>query len=672
MRQFGDGPAGRPPHDRIDKRSEREGVVAVRLAGVPPRVLRSDSPLDSLRDAAVLERDPPVEGGQARGMGQHMLDGDRCLPVYAEFGPELGDRGVDVQFTVLPQQQGDQGGNRLGHREDDGQGLVVPRPLRDWVGHARPQIDHHPSVNPDCDSSADLTPASEVLDESRLDIPEGFVTRAKGDIHDGRGAVPGIRERARRSVQARLTGGSGGGLVAPKGKRLLETLSIVGRTTTRQLVRRRSPSTLDAVVGAFQQLGATYVKLGQLLGSAPGVFGAEVSDAFRALLDTGPAVPMAEVTRIVEADLGRPVDEAFASFNTTPIAAASIAVVHWATLADGRDVAVKVLRPHIAETVDADIALLEPIVRFLARQGVETAAPIHQFLAGLQRQVAEELDLRNEARVMGRFRALYRESGLDRIVIPEVHPTLSGRNTLTMDFLRGVPIDDPALIGQAGDNPRELLLQLLKAWFITAVGEGVFHGDLHAGNLLLLDDSRLGLIDWGILGRLDPATHWVFRRMLEGCLGDESAWLDVAEVYHQAGVTMQDEFGLTPELAAAIVRNQLQPILTQPLGVVDLATLVVTSQDVARVIRPESAPTDEQESLVDRVRRIRASRRFFRRIVDQELHSTEFDRANFMLGKQLMYVERFGKMYLPDVALLNDRDFVLSLLAAKGPPSPLS
>lgn len=464
-------------------------------------------------------------------------------------------------------------------------------------------------------------------------------------------------------------------MIATTSKRLFDTATIAASATTRRVIRRKPESALGAVVAAFQDLGATYVKLGQLLGSAPGVFGVEVSDAFRTLLDAGPAVPPAEVARIIEGDLGRPVREAFTWFDPIPIAAASIAVVHKAIVADGRPVAVKVLRPHIAEIVNADIALLEPVVRFLSRQGVESAAPVHQFLSGLQEQVTQELDLRNEASTMARFRSIYMAEGLDRIVIPEVHASLSGRNVLTMDFLDGVPIDSPEVLGQSDASPRELLLQLLKAWFITAVREGEFHGDLHAGNLLLLKDSRVGVIDWGILGRLDPATHWALRRMFEGSLGDESAWADVAEVYYRAGVTMQDEFGLSPEMATAIVRSQLEPILTEPFATVDLATLVVTSQDVARISgkgsSAQSGAERPAESLPERVRRVRAARRFARRMVDEGLRATEFDRANFMLGKQLMYVERFGRMYLPDVALLHDREFVEGLLASEGPPSPL-
>jgi len=453
-----------------------------------------------------------------------------------------------------------------------------------------------------------------------------------------------------------------------RGRRLAQTAAVLGRAALEALLRRaRHRPALLPVVEAFQDLGATYIKLGQLIGSSPGVFGTAFSQAFRTVLDTGPAVPFGVVAATIENDLGRPLDQLFASFDDEPIAAASIAVVHRATLADGERVAVKVLRPGIAAIVDADVALLSPLVRFLARQGVEEVAAVHSFLGGLRQQVAEELDLRNEAAAMTRFRTLFAELGLDRIVIPAVHPSLSSRSILTMEFLDGVAIDDPASVDWDGADPRALLLQLLKAWFTTAVRDGVFHGDLHAGNMMLLRDGRLGLIDWGILGRLDPATHWLFRRMLEACLGDPDGWRDVAEGYRLAGVSMQDDFDMPAAAAATMARAQIEPILTRPFARIDLNKLFVTSRDVAAAMHPGRG----QESLGDRYRRWQVARRFGRRVVAAGLREKPFDRANFMLGKQLLYVERFGKMYLPDVALLNDRRFVRTLLKTPGPPSPL-
>lgn len=454
-------------------------------------------------------------------------------------------------------------------------------------------------------------------------------------------------------------------------RRLARTARVAATAAGRAATGRGQATqagALGPVVEAFQELGATYVKLGQLIGSSPGIFGAAWSTAFRSVLDSGPALPPGAARAEVEAELGRPVERLFESFEDRPLAAASIAVVHRARLPGGEPVAVKVLRPGIGPVVQADVAILGPLVRFLSRQGLEQVAAVHSFLGGLRQQVAEELDLRNEAAAMARFRELFADMGLDRIVVPAVHGSHSGRRVLTMELLDGVAIDDPATVDWGGADPRVLLLQLLKGWFTTAVVDGVFHGDLHAGNMLLLRDGRLGMIDWGILGRLDPATHWLFRRMLEACLGDTAGWRDVAEVYRVMGLSMQDDFGMPDDVAATIARAQLEPILTRPFGRIDLNRLFVTSRDAAGAMRAANGA----ESPRERWERWRAARRHGRRVVAADLRESPFDRANFMLGKQLLYVERFGKLYLPDVPLLHDRRFVRRLLASPGPPSPLT
>ena len=148
---------------------------------------------------------------------------------------------------------------------------------------------------------------------------------------------------------------------------------------------------------ACEELGATYVKFGQLVASAPGVVGEEVADEFRNLLDRGPGVPFDQVRRIIELELGRPMRDLFREFDEKPVAAASIAVVHRAVLHSGEIVAVKVLRPGIASTVSADLDLMGPVIRFLAEQGSDQAAVLHNYLVGLRSQISEELDLRNEA-----------------------------------------------------------------------------------------------------------------------------------------------------------------------------------------------------------------------------------------------------------------------------------
>lgn len=449
-------------------------------------------------------------------------------------------------------------------------------------------------------------------------------------VHLRRPSPRVLRRRLQRTI--RTFGPRLGPLVAQ---------SVIGREVT-------TPEIARQVRRSFAQLGATYVKLGQLVASAPGVFGPEVSSEFRTLLDSAHVVSLSRVEEVIRKDLGRPVEEVFASFDPTPIGCASIAVVHRATLRDGRDVAVKVTRPGIRRKIAADLAIMGTILpRLATRLSGGDASLVAPLLSGLREQLSEELDLRNEARTMDHFRALIAEVGLDGVMIPEVIAEASGERVLTMELLDGVPIDDLEAVEALGLDPTPLLSTLVRTWFLTTARDGVFHGDVHAGNLLLLRDGRMAILDWGILGRLEPETHEHFRSIISAALGDEEAWTRVTtRVAEQIGPILTARMGIAAEDVPLFVRRVVEPLLTAPFGEVQLSTLF---------LGPDAG---EGPGLG-----------FLRRDVPSgdvpaaELPPVEFDRGMFLLVKQLLYFERYGKMYLGDVALLDDREFFSKLVS---------
>ena len=361
----------------------------------------------------------------------------------------------------------------------------------------------------------------------------------------------------------------------------------------------------------FEDLGGTYMKFGQLVASSPGVFGEEFADEFRTCLDTGPVVPFETVRDVIETDLGMPLHEAFSHFDTVPIGRASIAVVHRATTVGGENVAVKVLRPGIEANVAVDLDLLQPLLELVA---------------------------------------------LPLMVVPEPFPECSGPNVLTMEFLDGVPIDDLAGAAKFGVDPAPLVEQVVRAFFLTTVRWGAFHGDVHAGNMLLLRDGRMGVIDWGIVGRLDPETHYFFIRLLAAALGDEEAY----------GPAMQRGLGLSDEDLATFIRSLIEPVLNRPFGEVSLAALIQAPQVQAAKAQGIEAHNRSMKAVVGRLR----AQRQLRRLADESGGTdSDFDRGTFLLGKQLMYFERYGKMFLADVPLLHDRAFFETLLASAPEPT---
>jgi predicted unusual protein kinase regulating ubiquinone biosynthesis (AarF/ABC1/UbiB family) len=313
------------------------------------------------------------------------------------------------------------------------------------------------------------------------------------------------------------------------------------------------------------------------------------------------------------------------------------------------------------EVVAADLALLQWPVRLVARQGSDRAMDVLSYLIGLQEQVAEELDLRNEARSMDYFRALLADLGLSLLVVPRVHHALSARRVLTMQLLDGAPIDDLAQIGARGLDPKPFVRELMRAWILTALHLGTFHADIHAGNLLLTRDGKLGMLDWGIVARLDPDTHRLVSKLLEAALGIESAWDAIAEHYVRLqGASLIDGMGLTDAQVKKVVRSVLEPVLTQPVGEVSMASVFSTSEDAVAIATGDAAKRRSLSERWDLLKRTRRTNRL--KLAGGEL-DTGFQRASFLAGKQLIYLERYWKAYMPDEPLLGDHEFLRAVLS---------
>jgi aarF domain-containing kinase len=454
--------------------------------------------------------------------------------------------------------------------------------------------------------------------------------------------------------------------IAAAGVRRLTPLAVRQALYLRRDRRLLPPAVVARPLRAMcEDLGGTFMKFGQLVASSPGLFTEPVAEEFRAVLDTGPPVPFPAVRARIESDLGQSLEEAFAELDPEPIGRASIAVVYRGRLYDGHEVAVKVLRPGIDLLVAADLDLMQPLAEVIAREtGEQMAGSTLQLLDGLRQQLGEELDLRNEARALEHFRLLALEVGLDRIVVPEPYHDLSGPNVLTMELLHGVAIDDLGTAARLGYDPAPLVEAVVRAFFTTTVRWGAFHGDLHAGNMLLLEDGRLGVIDWGIVGRLDADTHRFFIRLLQAVLGDEAAWPEItAHLTRTYGRAIQVGLGLSDDQLTAFLRNLLEPALTRPFGEVSLAGLI--EAPLVQAAKARGAVAHER-SLRSVLARLQTNRRM-RRIAEVSGGiNSEFTRGMFLLAKQFMYFERYGKLFMADRPILADREFLAQLVAQAG------
>ncbi|MBL8143158.1 MAG: AarF/ABC1/UbiB kinase family protein [Acidobacteria bacterium] len=248
----------------------------------------------------------------------------------------------------------------------------------------------------------------------------------------------------------------------------------------------------------LERLGATYIKLGQILSLREDLLPRDITSEFKNLLDRLPAVPYERVVEIVEATLERPVIAAFASIERTPIGSASIGQVHRATTIGGDAVIVKIVKPGIRETLERDAVLLR-ISGTVLNWVIPRFRP-KQVFAEFVEYTLREVDLRREADNAETFTANFKDR--PDIVFPRIYRELSGRDVLTMEFLDGIK---PSDVGASlSDAERDTLIDLGATAIIRMLyRDGFFHADLHPGNLMVLPGPKCGFIDLGMVGRFD-------------------------------------------------------------------------------------------------------------------------------------------------------------------------
>ena len=273
---------------------------------------------------------------------------------------------------------------------------------------------------------------------------------------------------------------------------------------------------------AFERLGPAYIKLGQIVSSGQGFFPPELVDEFKRCRDQVPAEPFRLVRRVVEEDLGAPLERSFAWFDEQPIAAASIAQVHAARLPGGEEVVVKVQRPRVARLVRRDIGSMAWIAPLLVgRIPIAALANPPALVELFAETIVEELDFRLEAQNMLDVARVLRDAGQRIIVVPRPHPRLVTQRVLVMERLHGFKYDDVEGMRAAGVDTAELVRALMIAFLEGAMIYGVFHGDFHGGNLLVMPDGRVALFDYGITGRMaEPQRLAFLRMMLTGAVND--------------------------------------------------------------------------------------------------------------------------------------------------------
>ncbi len=264
-----------------------------------------------------------------------------------------------------------------------------------------------------------------------------------------------------------------------------------------------------------ERLGPTFIKLAQIISAGEGVFPPALVDECKKCRDQVPAVPSEQIRAIIEEQCKQPLNQLFSSFDDTPIAAASIAQVHNATLLDGTDVVVKVQRPGIDKQVRKDLKVLSWLAPFLiGRIKVSALANPPALVELFAETIIEELDFRLEAQNMLDVAAVFVALKQKDFVVPRPHPTLVTQKVLMMEKLEGYSFNDVAGIKESGLDTHKIINTQMLGFLEGAFLHGVFHGDLHGGNLFVLPDGKTGLVDFGITGRLTKKERMAFLKMM--------------------------------------------------------------------------------------------------------------------------------------------------------------
>lgn len=292
------------------------------------------------------------------------------------------------------------------------------------------------------------------------------------------------------------------------------------------------PPRVPDYAGAFQAIGPAAIKLGQTLATRPDLVGEEAANNLLTLQDDLPPVPFAQIERAITTSFDQPLSELFDSIDPEPVGAASIAQVHRAVTSDGRDVAIKVLRPGIRERFARDIQTYEWAAAHLEALGSDEARRLRPQLviANFKRWTNRELDLRREAASASELAEGM--AGTDRYTIPAVDWDRTNGRVMTVEWIDGIKISETEKLRAAGHDLPQLAERLVLAFLRQAISAGFFHADMHQGNLFVQPDGTIVAIDFGIMGRIDRRARQWLAEILYGLTTGN--YKRVAEIHFEA------------------------------------------------------------------------------------------------------------------------------------------
>ena len=335
---------------------------------------------------------------------------------------------------------------------------------------------------------------------------------------------------------------------------------------------------------ALNEAGPSFIKLGQALSTRSDLLGEEMSGDLSDLQDKLPPFPADQARAIIEKEFGEPVEALFSEFDPVPVAAASIAQVHFAVTTEGLEVAVKVLRPGIEDAFRRDLELMRWVAGLIvmAKPEMKRLKPF-ECVDTLAETVELEMDLRFEAAAAAELGDNF--AGDEDLRVPQVDWRRTGRRVLTTERLTGIPLDERDAIIAAGHDPETVLRKASEVSFKQIFRDGFFHADVHPGNLFVMESGAIGAVDFGIMGRLDLKTRrWLGEMLLAFLTRD---YRRAAEIHFEAGWVPSHR---SVDAFTQACRSIAEPILDRPQNEISIARLLGQLFQVSETFQMETQP----------------------------------------------------------------------------------
>lgn len=341
----------------------------------------------------------------------------------------------------------------------------------------------------------------------------------------------------------------------------------------------KGPTVPERLRLAFAELGPTFIKLAQVLSSRPDLITKTYADEFKKLQDEVPPFPAEEAIKIIETETKLPVEKIFLEFDPSPVAAASIAQVHNAILKDGSDVVVKIQRPSIKKTIEIDISIMTTMANLLEKYVSESRffnpkGIVEEFY----RTIKRELNFTEEARNCYRFSKNFEKS--EDVYIPKIYKEFTTEKILVMEKIKGVRIDDIYGIESMGLDRRLLAKKGINAYFKQILEDGFFHADPHPGNIFVMPNGMIGLMDFGIVGRVSPDLREIMANTFLALINKDFDTL--IEQYIELGLVPEDvDFAAFKKEFRADLIDFLEPLYGLTIKEINFAEYIDTLTHLA-------------------------------------------------------------------------------------------